>query len=69
MSGLPPAGELVTADQLRAWLDFEQDAKVEKWLREHRIRYFYGKRGRPVTTTTAINTALLERGDHEEVRF
>ena len=69
MTGLPPADELVTADQLRSWLNFEQDAKVEKWLRGHRIRYFYAKGGRPITTTTAINAALLERGETEEVRF
>lgn len=61
--------ELITLAELKRWLQFDQDMKVEKWLRDHGIRYFHGKGGKPVTTATAINAALMEGGAREELRF
>ncbi|MGH8656168.1 MAG: hypothetical protein ACREYE_30070 [Gammaproteobacteria bacterium] len=41
---------LIDARALAQWLGYERDGDIARWLREHRIPYWYGRDRRPVTT-------------------
>lgn len=49
---------LVNEDDLRAWLGYEQRAKIEQWLSDRGIP-FEISRDRVVTTMQAINKGLI----------
>lgn len=49
---------LVNEDDLRAWLGYDQRAKIERWLSDRGIP-FEVSRDRIVTTVQAINTAMI----------
>lgn len=48
---------LVSEDDLRAWLNYERQADIKTWLDEKGIWYLMGKGGRICTTVAAINAA------------
>lgn len=52
---------LVTEEDLKGWLGFEQRATLEKWLKEKKIAFDYGKGGRIVTTVQALNEARAKQ--------
>lgn len=49
---------LVSEDDLRIWLGYEQRAKIEKWLSDRGIP-FEISRDRVVTIIQAINSGLI----------
>jgi hypothetical protein len=59
---------LLGTEELKAWLDTTQTAKVERFLREHRIPHWRTRSG-PVTTLEAINARLLGAASEEEFNF
>lgn len=60
---------LIDARALAQWLGYERDGDIARWLREHRIPYWYGKDRRPVTTQAAIDRVLAGEGDTEDIQF
>lgn len=52
---------LCSFNQLKEWLDAKRDADVERILKERKIPYTYGIGGKPVTTTDAINSVLIDK--------
>lgn len=60
---------LVSNAELREKVDAKQDDKIIKWLNDNRIRWTRDAKKRPITTTEAINQALLKTADSEEVDF
>jgi hypothetical protein len=49
--------QLVSEDDLRAWLDYERQADIRAWLDKNGVWYLEGKGGRICTTVEAINAA------------
>lgn len=60
---------LVSNAELREKLDIHQDTKLIKWLNANRIQWVRDGKKRPITTTEAINQALLEKRETDEVSF
>ena len=54
--------ELLDEANLMAWSGHAQRVRLEKWLKEQRIPYRYGKGGRIITTLAAVNAALVAGG-------
>ena len=63
--------ELVSEKDLKAWLDYKNPGDVEKWCKNNRVPYAYGKGGTICTTVSAINNALFGAAKKEvgEIRF
>ncbi len=53
---------LIREDDLKAWLGYDQRAKIEKWLSDRGIP-FELSRGHIVTTIHAINAGLIGAND------
>lgn len=49
--------QLVSEDDLRAWLTYERQSDIRAWLDKNGIWYLEGKGGRICTTVEAINAA------------
>lgn len=49
---------LISEDDLKEWLDYDQRPKIEQWLSDNGIP-FQLCRGRIVTTLQAINNGLI----------
>jgi len=49
---------LISTEQLKTVTGYDRPGDIERCLRSAGIRFFYGKGGRIVTTTDAINAAL-----------
>ena len=47
-------GNLITEEQLKEWLGYEQRAALEKALTKNRIPFITGKDGRVCTTSQAL---------------
>ncbi|MGH6636951.1 MAG: hypothetical protein ACRED0_12760 [Gammaproteobacteria bacterium] len=60
---------LIDAQALARWLGYERDGDIARWLRQHRIPYWYGKDRRPVTTVGAIDKVLHGEGEAESIEF
>lgn len=50
---------LLKQDELKEWLGFKRPGDLEKWLRDNRVPFFYGKGGSICTTDDAINSRLI----------
>lgn len=50
---------LLTEDELKAWTGIGQRQKLESWLRENKIKFTYGKGNKLLSTTDAVNHALI----------
>lgn len=64
-----PGNCLLSTEDLKRWLNYKQEADVEKFLRQERIPYCYGKGGGPVTTLAAVDARLLGSKTTHEVTF
>jgi hypothetical protein len=49
---------ILSTDDLKAATGYDRAGDIERCLRTAGIRFFYGKGGRIVTTTDAVNAAL-----------
>lgn len=49
---------LLSEEQLKEWVNYERKGHLEQWLREHGVRFWYGRGGRICTTLNAIEMAL-----------
>ncbi len=63
------ANDLVNEQTLMEWLDYKQRGRIESWLRENRIPFFYGRDGMICTTQSAINNRLLGAEPNQEKRI
>lgn len=54
---------LVSQKELEEKTEYTRAADVVKWLNIHGVKYWTGKGGSVVTTTEAINAALLEKSN------
>lgn len=52
------SAQLLSEDDLKKWLGYEQRQKIEQWLSDNGIPYQTAK-GRVVTTIQAVNAGLL----------
>lgn len=50
---------LVTQQQLSEWTGYARAADIERWLRENKIPFTFGKGNKLCTTQTAIDRAIL----------
>jgi|TARA_B110000902_G_C14078149_1_gene501998 hypothetical protein len=50
---------LLTQKDLQRWCSYEQKSKLEKWLKDNRISYLYGKGNTLITTQKAVDLALF----------
>jgi len=60
---------IISHTELRDKIGAKQDAKVIKWLNDNRIRWTRDAKGKPITTSEAVNAALLRKSDESEVSF
>jgi hypothetical protein len=64
---------LISTEQLKTVTGYDRPGDIERCLRAAGVRFFYGKGGRIITTTDAINAALGIQSqtppDEEEIRF
>ena len=50
---------LLSNQELRDKLEEKQNSRVVKWLQDHRIRFTYDCKRRPITTLSAIDRVLF----------
>ena len=50
---------LLSNQELREKLDGKQNRHIVKWLQDHRIRFTYDCKRRPITTLSAIDRVLF----------
>ena len=50
---------MIDFDALASWCGLTRPAAVRRWLSESGIPYVTRRDGKPVTTTTALDTALV----------
>jgi len=51
---------LLDTSQLYEWCGCKQKSRLERWLRENRIKYWLSSTGTPITTLKAINDSFNE---------
>lgn len=56
---------LLTQKDLQRWSGYEQKSKLEKWLKDNRITYTYGKGNTLITTQKAVDSALFGRSSND----
>ena len=54
---------LVNQQQLKDATSYTRKSDIIRWLENHGVKYWTGKDGAVVTTTEAINCALLPQND------
>lgn len=59
--------ELVNCHDLKEWLGYKRKTDVMQQLNMMKIPYFLSKKGEPITTMKAINSALI-KGDTIETK-
>lgn len=58
----------MSSDELKEKLGERQTRMVVKWLNENRIPWMKDRKGRPITTLSAIEKVLMREAE-EEVAF
>jgi len=56
---------LVNQEQLKDVTDYSRPSDITRWLQNHGVKYWTAKNGTLVTTTEAINEALLTKNDSD----
>lgn len=60
---------LIEEEQLMEWLDIHRRARLDRKLREMKVPFFYGAKGKICTTQAAIDTVLLGTELEKEERI
>ncbi len=60
---------LLSDQELRDWLGYERPSDVEKFLREHSIKYWRTRGGKIVTTLENVQRSLALSNREQMVRF
>ena len=60
---------LLSNEELREKAKAHQEKSLVKWLNENRIKWIRDRRGRAITTVSAIEKVLFQEGDDDEVEF
>jgi len=58
---------LIDQQQLMDWSGFKRPCDLEKWLIEKGIKYHRSRRGKIVTTITAVDSSLIQ--ENEDIVF
>ena len=59
--------ELLTEDDLMEWFGTKTKPSLRRLLHERRIPYIEARRGRIVTTRTAVNNAIVGKVEETEI--
>lgn len=60
---------LLKGPVLKEWAGCRQNRKLEAWLAQRGIPYWYGGDGEIVTTLEAVNAALITRAESATIEF
>ncbi|WP_144395525.1 DUF4224 domain-containing protein [Pleionea sediminis] len=54
---------LVSQEDIERVTQYSRVSDIEKWLKRHGVAYWTAKKGKVVTTTEAINKALISSNE------